>query len=546
VATQKFKLATNNAEFPFTYGRAGRSVVQPGLDVAPRTSVQFVGTPESFDYNLVKMIYCENVLPIAEGVQSVATQEDFPAYVGPVTDFDQFVTLRDSKERNFMFSPGRGKNYVLSNTLGTWGSYNSFSWGASKTIVSRAYVNGRTFICYEADRIIEWDPVGLVFNTIVLTFPPGFSITDIRGICGASNYLLLFTDTTILWSSLLDVTNFNDAIGKSGKQIPIDLKGQITALVPISGGFIIYTNRNAVAAFFTNSADTPFSYREVQGSGGVSTYEQVTGDANQAEHFTYGSSGLQQLNLQNAVSVFPDCADFLSSKEYASWNTVTGTIDETALTGTLDVKLQLLANRYLVISYGKINGQFTFALVFDTVLRRWGKIRVNHVDVSVLPGTVLNLLGYRIYELTAPISSYTVAIQDLRQQFGDIVPLRAGFAFLQNTGAIRNLLADPTAAVGEGVVIFGHVQIVRSRAVTFQGAQFDGLFATPLPKVRLWGSLPNDGYTRDQIDTVTNVLNKPKTQRYTGRKTYENFDIVVEGKFQLTTGLVETTVHGSR
>lgn len=546
MTTQKFKLAVNNAKFPFLYSRAGRSVVQPGLDVAPRTSVAFVGGAESFDYNMVQMIYAENVLPIAEGISSVGLQDTLLPYTPGVTHFDQFMILRDSVERNFLFSPSRGKNYVWDSATALWVSRNPFTWSSTRNIVSRAYVNGRTITCYEGDRLIEWDPVGNAFTTLTITYPAGYTVASIRGCCGASNYLLLHTDTEILWSSTLDLLNFNDPIGKSGKQTPIDLKGQITCIAPISGGFVVYTNRNAVAAFFTNNPDTPFSFREVQGSGGVASSEQITADANQSEHYTYGSSGLQSLTLQRAVPIQPDCSDFLSSSEYESWNALTGQVEGITLVGALSVKLQFLGSRYLVISYGKINNQFTYALFFDAALSRWGKVRCDHVDIGILPTSVAASLYLRIFELTAPISSYSVAIQDLVSQYAGVLPLRAGFSFLQNTGKIRTLIADSAAALAGGVVVIGHIQVARSKTVTFQALNLEGLYSIPPPTVRVLGSTPSNGYNRTDVYSPALKVSGPTHSRYQGRKTYENFDIAVEGKFNLTTALVETTVNGSR
>jgi hypothetical protein len=546
MATQKFKLAVNNAEFPFLFQRAGRAVLQAGLDVAPRTSAAFVGGMERFDYNLAKLIYCENVLPTAEGIMSVGVQQDIAPRTPAVTHFDQMIVLRDSAERNFLMSPARGQNYVLSAATQTWTSYNSFSWSAANTLVTRAYVDGRTFICYQSDRVIEWDPTGLAFNTRALTLPAGYTMTDIRGIAGASNYLLLFTDTEILWSSTLDLLNFNDPIGKSGRQTPIDLKGQITCLVPISGGFVVYTNRNAVAAFFTNSADSPFSFREIQNSGGVAGYEQVTSDANQAEHYTYGSSGLQVVNLQVAAQIYPACSDFLSSRQYEAWDATAGEVVEQNLTGALEVKLQFLGNRYLVISYGKIAGQFTFALFHDVALKSWGKVRVNHVDVGVLPSSVIESFNWRFYELTGPFSSYTQSFLELKQTASSLLPLRSGFAFLQNTGAIQTLLADPAQDVGQGLAIFGHVQLTRSKTVTFLGATLDGVYANPVPRLRVLGSIPGNGYDRDKLVTALSVASTARSAKYVGNDVFENFDLAVEGKFVLTAGIVETMIHGSR
>lgn len=549
MAKQDFKIAINAAKFPYLYSRAGRAVLQPGFDQAPRTNVNFVGSAERFDYNLIQLLYAENVLPIAEGLLSVGTQQDIEPYEPATTDFDLFLTLRDAEEQNYLFSPGRGKNYVYNTTLAAWESIDPFVWDPAKTIVSKIYVDGRTFIVYEKDRIIEYDPIGNSFTTIAVTLPAGYTMANIRMGCGASNYAILATLTEILWSSTTDVTNFDDPVGKSGKQTPIDLKGQITAVVPISGGFIIYTTRNAVAAFFTNNPNTPFTYREVQGSGGIPGYEQVTGDANQAEHYTYGSSGLQVVNLQRADLLLPDCADFLSGKDYEYWDPVNKTVIQTVLVGALEVKLQLLGNRYLVISYGKIAGQFTFALMYDVALRSVGKVRVNHVDVTVLPSSVMTTIPLRYSDLTGPYDVYDIPYDELYQVVGDTLPLRAGFAFLQNTGAIMTLQAESANATPAGVALFGHVQVTRGRTVSDIRSQFDGLWSIPLPTVTLLGSAPGNGYNRttaqELILDATTVTDK-QIAYYGSNLTWENFDLALEGKFVLTTGLQRTTIHGSR
>lgn len=549
MATQTFKLAVNNAEFPFLYARAGRSVLQPGLDVAPRTSAAFVGTTKSFDWNLVKMIYCENVLPVAEGIISTGTQEDILPFSPAVTDFDQFITIRDSIERNYLMVPARGKNYVLNPDTLVWESKNPFTWADDKKIVSRAYVDGRTFIFYERDRLLEWDPVGEVFNTLTLVLPAGLAVTDIRGCAGASNYLILYTDQDVFWALAPGVLDFTATAAGAGGQIPIDLKGQITCCETISGGFIVYTTRNAVAAFFTNNAATPFSFREVQASGGVSGYEQLTSDANQAKHYTYGSSGLQELDLQRADLIHPDCTDFLSQRQYETWDSAAGEIVSSFLGGALEVKLQFLANRYLVISYGKKDGQFTYALFFDVGLQRWGKVRVDHVDVTTLPSTVLDTLGFRWFELIGEWEDYDVAWEDLERPIAGILPIRTGFAFLQNTGAIRTLQAEMPADNKEGVAIFGHVQVTRGRATTLNGASFDGVYDDPLPVVRILGSLPGNGKVRLAATATYQLPATPELLQIlpgASKPAYENFDVVLEGKFALTSAIVETTIHGSR
>ena len=543
MGTQRFKAPLNAAKFPFLYSHASRSVLQPQLDIATRTPQAFFGSMTNADYNLIQLLYAENVIPSSTGLQSVSVKEEISAFTPATTDFDQFIVIRDSDENNVLFSPGRGKNYVYNTSTQVWESKNPFVWNALYSLVSKAYVNGRTFICYESERVIEWQPGTSSFSTIALTLPGGFVMADIKGISGASNYLIAFTTVEILWSSLVTITNFNDPTGGSGRQIPQDLKGPITSISPISGGFLIFTTRNVVAAFFTNNPAAPFLFKEVLGSGGVQGPEQVTGDANSNGYYTYGSSGVQLVTLQKAETVLPDLADFLVSREYETWDATAGEVTNTMLTDAPRSKLVFLANRYLLISYGWIVDHFTYILLYDTALDRWGKIKVTHVDAGILP---LEAGGgaYRYYALT-DYDDYTLTdYEDLTESYGSVPPLRAGYVFLENTGRVTVLLADTSAENSQGVALFGHVQVTRSRKVTFQGASIDGLFSVPAPRLRLL--LSDDGYNRETVVDAVVAKQTPKHVQYEERKTGENFDIVIEGRFDLSTLIVDTTVHGSR
>jgi len=545
MATTKFKFAINNAEFPFLYSQASRSVVQPGADIAPRVGAGFTGGA-SYDFNVAQLLFCENALPSGAGLVSVGYRDVGAAVSPAVTVFDQLIVLRDSQERNYLMSPARGKNYVFDSETATWTSYNSFTWDSAKTLVSRAYVNGRTLVMYERDRVIEWDSATPKFDTKTLTLPGGYAITDIRGICGASNYLIAHTSTEILWSTLTDILDFADLDAGAGRQIPIDLKGQITGLLPVSGGFLICTTQNVVAAFFTGTAATPFSYREVTGSAGVSSVEQVTFEANQDRIFAYGTSGIQSLSLQRAEVLLPKCADFLVGTSYDQWDEALGVVVEGVATDALAVKLQLLSHRYLCISYLKNGNHFQFVLVYDLALQRWGKLRVPHTDIGILPNTAGSTFDLTYDELGAPYDSYNVAYQDLKTVAGGFLPAKTGFLFLQESGFLQSLVTDPTLSSGTGVALFGRIQHVRGRTVTFLGAQFDGLYGTPAPVVQLVGSTPGNGFDRDRVVAATLASGTERSLKYVGRQVFENFDLAISGKFQLSNGVVEIMNHGSR
>ena len=76
--------------------------------------------------------------------------------MSPITSvFDQAITLRDADENNFLLCPAGGQNYIYRGNVGAWVSANPIS--AEGKQVSRAYVNGRTFICYAGLGIYEYD-----------------------------------------------------------------------------------------------------------------------------------------------------------------------------------------------------------------------------------------------------------------------------------------------------------------------------------------------------------------------------------------------------
>ena len=106
------------------------------------------------------------------------------------------------------------------------------------------------------------------------------------------------------------------------------------------------------------------------------------------------------------------------------------------------------------------------------------------------------------------------------------------------------LTATAASEGASGVAVFGHIQVTRGRNVTFQQAEIDGLFITPSPKLRI---LPaENGYDREPAVDATAVSQTARYVKYEKRYTSENFDIAVEGRFDASTLVVETSIHGSR
>lgn len=537
MATQTVRLLTNAADFPFVSAYAGRSLTTPS-DLAPRMPGSFFGAKDNADYSVPQLLYCENILPYAKGVYSIDYYNIAPA-ISPATVLcDQAIPLRDATENQYTFVPARGANYVWNPVTLAWASVNPFIFGGN--LVTRAYVNGRTFICYEKSRIIEY--VGGVFSTIALTLPAGLAITDVRGIGSASNYLLLFTDLTIYWCTPLNILDFATIDQGAGQQIPIDIKGQITALLSCSGGFIIYTARNAVSASFTNNAAAPFVYREVQNCGGIASWERATPDADDAGHYIWGTNGLQRVTLIRAESIFPALTDFLVGGVYETWDSSTKVLSQVESSNPFNVKLAFLAGRYLVVSYSAGSTGYTDALIYDITLERWGKLRTPHVDVY--PYTFISSFGIYTYDLLpGTYDALSTTYDGLGIPQLVVAAPKRGLAFLRSDGQIWAVRPEFNQT-GSGVAIFGRVQQRQSRQITVHEVRIDGLTDSGTPAVTLLGS--GTGYARDIATPFGLVENIAGSKRYDGRVTSQNFNVAFEGHMVLSNILMRVNDNGSR
>lgn len=537
------RISLNSDKFPFLYRDAQRTVVLPGLDANVRAQAYF-GDMANADWGIPTLLYCENVMPIARGLISTEITNAIEKFAVGNTEFDQAIVVRDSLENNTLVVPARGKNYVLMISTGTWVS--SLAFTPSHLLVTRAYVQGRSFICYEKEKIFEYDGgTGLLVDvTSSIVFPAGYSIADVRGIGSASNYLLLFLDIQIHWSSPSDPLNFDRATNNgSGYQIPQDVRGRISCILPVSGGAIIYTVRNAVAITYTNNASVPFVFRGISNSGGVASYEQVAYDADERFQYAYGSGGLQRVSLQVAEAAFPEVTDFLTSALYESFNYSTKKVETIQLGSYLSVKLTYVSQRFLVISYGQTANTYTYALIFDTALQRWGKVKTNHVDAFTYPYP--NILGDLTYaQLLTDISGLgDISIADLGVGILSISPPKKSIAFLQADGTINLLAVDYRASSSVGVAVIGHIQHNRNRLTTLHKVELEGLDDSSVAPL-VYDLISLNGKTIEEVRQYQPYFEDIGYKEYLGDAVGKNHQLAVIASMALTSCVVEVANHG--
>lgn len=575
---QRYKLALNNARFPLVSTWGSRAVLVPSVDGAARTSRGFQGGEDNIDYDIPQILYGENFVPVVDGVKSVS----YTRFIAPTvaTDFDQIFPIRDADENTILFSPAKGKNYIYDEVAAAWtadwsiinvllaltapSAVSNTSPNTTATAkVTRAYVEGHTFICYsrllathipqppianfEAS-LYTWDPDTLALylvhptelGAIPLVLNLGIPLGEIDGVSSSNGYLIVWSGLTVYWApfngTAFDFELYaNGEVTGAGNQIPEDLLGPITACVPVSGGFIIFTTKNAVAAFYNaNNFASPWIFKAVANAGGLESFEQASVEGAVGLLYAYTTGGLQKITLNSAESDFPDVTDFLGGHFLESFNTGDLTLSEGSFTTEYFVKVTFCGQRFLAVSYGTYPGVYSYCLIYDSSLKRWGKLRIVHRDCFSYS------YGVRDAEVTynmlqdIPYESLDIPYEDMIIEGGALTYPRQAVAFLKETGEVVVAVMDyrDPDDISEAFVVVGKNQFSRSRLSTLHELEVEGLKTGG--QVACWRSV--NGATFETADV--GVL-REQTQQYSewgfDNITGKNITFYIKGDFTLTT-----------
>lgn len=578
MALQRYKLALNNARFPLVSTWGSRAVVIPSADGATRASRGFQGGEDNIDYDLPQILYGENFVPVVDGVKSVS----YTRFIAPTVnnDFDQIFPLRDENENTVLFSPSKGQNYVYDEGLGAWNTFSSIanvlnnltlSAEVSDTSpntpatskVTRAYVEGYTFVCYSRLLATEipqppqsnfeaslylWDPVAaalqLVHPTVlgaqplILNLP--IPLGEIDGISSSNGYLLVWSGLSIYWApfngTAFDFDLYaNGEVTGAGNQIPEDLLGPITACVPVSGGFIIFTTKNAVAAFYNaNNFASPWIFKAVANAGGIETFEQASVEGAVGVLYAYTTGGLQKITLNSAESDFPDVTDFLGGHFLESFNTGDLTFSEASFTTEYFVKVTFCGQRFLAISYGTYPGVYSFVLIYDASLKRWGKLRIVHRDCfSYSYGAQDAPVTYNMLQ-DVTYDELDIPYEDMVIEGGALTYPRQAIAFLKSTGEVVVAVMDyrDPDDDSQAFVVIGRNQFSRARLATLHELEVEGLKEGGV--VAAWRSVT--GQTLEAADLgVLRTQDGTYSEWGFDNVTGKNLTFYVQGDFALTT-----------
>lgn len=493
------------ASFPFLAENFGRSVIIPQYDNTFNRQIQSAEDTDK-DIGIPQIYYCHNVMPHPQGFQSIGY---IPLIPGGLANFKQIEILQDSGDNKvFLGITTLGQFYVSSGS--TWVFKATFPIGQ----ITVAHVSGVSYIYIQGYGCLFYDFAAQVFTGINLIGLTIAGPTGTIGICPSGGYLVAWNSTAVAWSSLIDPTDFVPSLvtGAGGGSVE-GAKGNITFVVPHLLGFIVYTSANAVAAVASGNTRFPFNFREIVSSGGLGSLTLIAADANSGNHYAYTTDGMQLISTSTAQTVYPEITDFIAGKLFEDFDESTNLFSSVALTSTMQKRINVISSRYLVISYGVTS--LTHALIYDLVQKRYGKVKIPHVDT---------------FEYQLP----NVAVTETPRQ---------SIGFLQIDGTLQVIDFSVSSVLSNGVLILGKYQFVRPRLLQMDEIALENIRVGANYSLTLFTALDGKNYTQSTpyLDLAAGLF-----RRYKTRAVGINHSLLHKGAFEICSLVLVFNIHGKR
>lgn len=503
MAQQYYKVSLQDPAFPMLSEQQSRTVMGSEQGKAPAAE------------NRPSLAYCHNVMPTAQGLDSVGYLSVIPLYPNlpaGATFHDVRIAYGSEKSRLYLAWDTLGHVYVLLTGSSRWLPIADIAGGPyapATTTVTIGTVNGVSYIFYEKLGAYTFEESTNTFAPVLLA---GLSISDILGVVASSGYLVAYTEDAIAWSSTILPTDFvpSPATGAGGGSVA-GIAGSILFATPSSLGLLISTAANTISATYTGNAQFPFKFREVEDSKGGINLDLVAYEANSKAQIIYSKAGAQSITSQRAEIIAPEVTDFVAGRRFEDYNETTREYEVTDLAdgATMLKKIKSVASRYLILSYGLTS--FTHAIVYDVALKRLGKLKIPHVDCFEYVGA------------QTEISKETLA-------------------FLAADGEVKVVDFSATAT-SVGVVILGKLQQTRSKLVTLLEVEVENVDLDASLDIYSQASLAGKGFTSVQGSLISSEEN---LRKYAFRTTALNHSLVFIGQFNLVTAQVMYKLAGRR
>lgn len=512
MAQQVYRANLSAKVFPLVAEYFGRSVIVAGQDQNFSRQLGSTEDPDK-DRGIPQIYYCHNVMPSSEGLQSIG-------YTQVITDtksgFINQFTLRDVDGNQVFFSATSfGDIYVLPFGETLWMSLAPIA-GIQGKEISIATINGQSYVffsgigCYLYDRIT---------NAMIKITLDGLDETQVLGIVASAGYMIAWTDKAIAWSSAIphevptDPIDFvpSEVTGAGGGNVE-SAKGKLTVCVQHYLGFIIYTTNNTIGAIYTNNANYPFNLREMPSGGGLSDPSLISSDSGTGNHYAFTTSGLQLVSIQQAQLILPEVTDFTSGKYFEDFDESTLKFIRTKLSTTMLKSVNIISDRYLVISYGVT--ELTHALVYDVVMKRFGKLKQTH----------------------------TVCFE-WKQLNPDVVDTpRQSIGFLKSNGSIFTVDFAYGSPSSYGVMLLGKYQLARTRLTSLQHVEIENV--REYAPFKLYNCVSYNGKTLEPAVEGYLAERAESYRKYNFHQTGINHTLIFIGDFYADSLVIKFNING--
>lgn len=542
MAQVPYRANLSSKSFPLLPSKMARTVIVPYYDQNFNRQIASRADADK-DVGIAQAYYMRNVLPTEEGFTAVAYKTR-STITSSYKNFDQIVTIGDEAIDGYVYATndlntpaGKVRIYSIPHKYVVDVSplinfVLEINNGAIVPI-SVATVNGRMFLNAgdNSTTIYEFNSDLTTLTSVALTVT-GYT-GRFRGILSSYGYLVAYTADTIFWSSPGNPTDFVPSLATGAGQERIQqARGPIIRCEAITAGFIVYCRDNIILARYSGNSRFPFTFVEIYNSAGIVSYKDVATEANAAQQFAFTSAGLVQIVGERAELVFPDLTSFFAA------NTIEESSDGLTFTKTTGVtfyrRLSFVHKRFLIVSYGTSTQQYlnsagTFpvyshALVYDTVLQRWGKLAVDHVAIY----------SAELYTQTG--------IDTLLTDTQYNVFSNARIGLMTPESVLKEVSLDP-AHSPSGLLVLGKYQLSRTRLTQLDGIEIENIDIASPPLVKVAYSL--DGRNTLQY-LPTLELNQGNLSVYKASIVGMNHSIIINGAFNLNTVLLRMHNTGVR
>lgn len=526
-----YRANLSSAIFPMTVADGGRTVIVPGPDQNFDRRVDPEG--EQKDAGIPQALYLENVMPTSNGYQSIGykTLAALPpaGYVGPGTPTvrgELYLYVESGAVagvfRRFLVLFRSGASSSDRDAIASSFTLATFGWtqctgaipASNNEFLSCAKVVDKTYV-FDGTKLYEvTNPGADVLNfTDVSGSVTGLTLTDVICIWSTANYLLVAQkDGRILWSSLTTPTDFTSSlVSGAGSIVPNDVKTNVKFVKEAVNGFYIYTESGVVFGQYTGNARYPFKFSAVLNSGVYSSSYQVFGDSRSNTQVAIDNTGnIRFISGNTAQLEAPELSNFLEKTKQADEFNLTSYVFSLGAVAS-SLRLTYILDKYIAIKFTV--GGSTYFCVYDTALRRYGKLKVAgnlYTDLKSFYffGTLEGEVGYQ-----------------------------AGFDIYN------------TDFVASGVAILGRFQYVRSRVmqmeeIEIEGPQNTAIVSSPNFSVVLMPS--TDGRNFDAPVPLTPVSIAGGLATYDCHRTAKNHSILIKGAFSVNTVQLKFVPGGER